>query len=87
MASGAAIAVRFAPEEDCATFAVRALDNAERDILVGAYGLTTGAGIVEALVCAKDRSVDVRLITDKTMACEHASGIRALGGGGRADLD
>ena len=29
---GAAIAVRFAPEENCA-FAVRAIDNAEREIL------------------------------------------------------
>jgi hypothetical protein len=46
--SGAAIAVCFAPEEDCAAFAVRAIDNAEREILVGAYGLTTGSGIVEA---------------------------------------
>jgi hypothetical protein len=30
-----------------------AIDNAEREILVGAYGLTTGSGIVEALVRAK----------------------------------
>ena len=29
------------PEEDCAAFAARAIDNAEREILVGAYGLTT----------------------------------------------
>jgi len=46
--SGAAIAVCFSPEEDCASFAVRAINNAEREILVGAYGLTTGSGIVEA---------------------------------------
>ena len=30
---GAAIAVRFAPEENCAAFAVRAINNAEREIL------------------------------------------------------
>ena len=53
--SGAAIAVCFSPEEDCASFAVRAIDNAERQILVGAYGLTTGSGIVEALVRVKGR--------------------------------
>ena len=58
VASGAAIAVCFAPEEDCAAFAVRAIDNAEREILVGAYGLTTGSGIVEASVRAKERGVD-----------------------------
>jgi phosphatidylserine/phosphatidylglycerophosphate/cardiolipin synthase-like enzyme len=78
VASGAAIAVCFAPEEDCAAFAARAIDNAEREILVGAYGLTTGAGIVEALVRAKDRGVDVRLIADKTTPCERASGIEPL---------
>jgi phosphatidylserine/phosphatidylglycerophosphate/cardiolipin synthase-like enzyme len=78
VASSAAIAVCFSPEEDCAAFAVRAIDNAEREILVGAYGLTTGSGIVEALVRAKDRGVDVRLIADKTTLCEGASGIERL---------
>jgi hypothetical protein len=44
VASGAAVAVCFAPEEDCAAVAVRAINNAEREILVGAYdGLTTGS--------------------------------------------
>jgi hypothetical protein len=55
MASGADIAVCFAPEEDCAAFATRAINNAEREILVSAYGLTTGSGIVGALVRAKER--------------------------------
>jgi phosphatidylserine/phosphatidylglycerophosphate/cardiolipin synthase-like enzyme len=76
--SGAAIAVCFAPEEDCAAPAVRAIDNAEREILVGAYLLTTGSGIVEALVRAKQRGVDVKLIVDKTTPCRRASGIGAL---------
>jgi phosphatidylserine/phosphatidylglycerophosphate/cardiolipin synthase-like enzyme len=76
--SGAAIAVCFAPEEDCGAFAVRAIDNAEHEILVGAYGLTTGSGTVEALVRAKERAVDVRLIADNTTPCEHASRIEHL---------
>jgi phospholipase D len=80
--SNAAIAVCFAPEEDCATFAVRAIDNAERGILVAAYGLTTGSGIVEALVRAKERGVDVRLIADKTTPCERASGIEPTAAAG-----
>jgi phosphatidylserine/phosphatidylglycerophosphate/cardiolipin synthase-like enzyme len=78
VASGVAIAVCFAPEEDCAAFAVRAINNAEGEILVGAYGLTTGSGIVEALVRAKQRVVDVRLIADKTTPCERESGIEPL---------
>jgi hypothetical protein len=57
VASGAAVAVCFAPEEDCAAFAVRAIDNVEREISVGASDLTTGSGIVEALVSAKGRGV------------------------------
>ena len=36
-----------------------------------------GAGIVEALVRAKERGIDVRLIADKTTPCR-ASGISAL---------
>ena len=79
--SGAAIAV-CSPEEDCAAFAVRAIDNAERQILVGAYGLTTGSGIVEALVRAKGRGVDVRLIADKTTPCPATNGIEPLAAAG-----
>lgn len=76
--SDAAIAICFSPEEDCAAFAVRAIDNADREILVGAYGLTTGSGIVEALVRAKERGVDVKLIADKTAPCGYTSGIEPL---------
>jgi phosphatidylserine/phosphatidylglycerophosphate/cardiolipin synthase-like enzyme len=79
---GVAIAVCFTPEEDCAAFAVRAINNAEREILVGAYGLTTGSGIVEALVRAKERGVDVRLIADRSTPCERDSGIEPLAAAG-----
>jgi phosphatidylserine/phosphatidylglycerophosphate/cardiolipin synthase-like enzyme len=82
VAAGAAIAVCFSPEEDCAAFANRAIDNAEREILVGAYGLTTGSGIVEALIRAKARGIDVRLIADKTTPCERNSGVEALAAAG-----
>ena len=81
-ASGAAIAVCFAPQEDCAVFAARAIENAEREILVAAYGLTTGSGIVEALISAKERGVDVQLIADKTTPCERPSGIEPLAAAG-----
>jgi hypothetical protein len=65
VASDAAIAICFAPGEDCVVFAVRAIDNVEREIPFGAYGLTAGSSIVEALVRAKQRGVDVRLIADE----------------------
>ena len=77
-APNAAIAVCFAPEEDCAGFAVGAIDLARRQILVSAYNLTTGAGIVEALVRARARGVDVRLIADKRSPCERNAGLEVL---------
>jgi phosphatidylserine/phosphatidylglycerophosphate/cardiolipin synthase-like enzyme len=78
LATGAAIAVCFSPEENCTAFAVDTIDRAESQILVNAYTLTTGSGIVEALVRANQRGVDVKLIVDRTTPCEHQSGIEPL---------
>jgi hypothetical protein len=50
ISTDAAIAVCFAPEEDCAAFAARAIDNAESEILVSAYRLTVGSGVAGALI-------------------------------------
>src|SRR5260370_654872 len=75
---GAAVAVCFAPEEDCASFAVDAIDRAEQQILVNAYGLTTSSAIVEALVRAKQRGIDVKLIADRTTPWGRNSGIGSL---------
>lgn len=78
VSSEVAVATCFSPEEDCIAFAVRAIDAAERQILVSSYALTTGSGIVEALVRAKHRGVDVRLVADRTTPCERKSGIELL---------
>jgi len=78
LGTGAAVAVCFSPEEDCTAFAVDAIDRAETQILVNAYGLTTSSSTVEALVRAKKRGVDVRLIADRTTPCGHNSGIDPL---------
>ena len=77
-APSATIETCFAPEDDCAALAVRAIDHANREILVGAYGLTTGAGIVEALLRAYQRGIEVKLIADKTTPCGRNSGIDPL---------
>src|SRR5260370_10398898 len=77
-APAATVETCFAPEADCAAFVVRAIDGAEREILVGAYGLTMGAGIVEGLLRAHRRGVDVRLIADKTTPCGRNSRIDPL---------
>jgi phospholipase D len=78
LGTGAAVAVCFSPEEDCTAFAVDAIDRAEAQILVNAYGLTTSSKTVDALVRAKERRVDVRLIADRTTPCGHNSGINRL---------
>jgi phosphatidylserine/phosphatidylglycerophosphate/cardiolipin synthase-like enzyme len=82
VSSGVAVAVCFSPEENCAVFADRAIGNAEREILVGAYGLTNGSGVVEALIQAKQRGIDVRLIADKTTPCERNSAVEPLAAAG-----
>ena len=82
VSTDAAIAVCFAPEEDCADFAVRAIDNAESEILVSAYRLTVGSGVAGALIRTKERGVDVRLIADRTAPCGRASGIEPLAAAG-----
>jgi phosphatidylserine/phosphatidylglycerophosphate/cardiolipin synthase-like enzyme len=73
-----AIAVCFSPEEDCTALAVDAIDRAEIQILVSAYGLTTSSKAVEALMQAKRRGVDVRVIADRTTPCERKSGLDHL---------
>jgi len=78
LGTGAAVAVCFSPEEDCTALAVDAIDRAETQILVNAYGLTTSSRTVEALAWAKQRGVDVRLIADRTTPCERHSGINPL---------
>jgi PLD-like domain len=88
MTTGTVVAVCFAPEEDCVAFVVNAIDAAERRILVTSYALTTSSGIVEALVRAKHRGVDVKLLTDRTTPCERKAGSgrwlrRGSGLGGR----
>lgn len=74
----AAISICFAPAQDCASLIVATIERARHQILVNAYNLTTGAGIVEALVRARTRGVDVRLIADKRTPCERNTGITAL---------
>jgi phosphatidylserine/phosphatidylglycerophosphate/cardiolipin synthase-like enzyme len=78
LGTAAAIAVCFSPEEDCSGLAVDAIDRAEQQILVTAYGLTTTSSTVEALIRAKQRGVEVRLIADRTTPCGHRSGIGPL---------
>ena len=78
LATGAAVAVCFSPEEDCTALAVDAIDRAETQILVSAYGLTTSSKAVEALMQAKRRGVDVRVIADRTAPCERKSGLGSL---------
>jgi hypothetical protein len=78
LATGAAVAVCFSPEENCTAFAVDAIERAEDQILVNAYGLTAGSGVVEALIRAKQRGIDVKLIADRTTPCERGTGIEPL---------
>ena len=68
----------FSPEEACTVLAVDAIDRAETQILVNAYALTTSSSAVEALIRAKQRGVEVKLIADRTTPCGHNSGVGSL---------
>ncbi len=78
LGTGVAVAVCFSPEEDCTALAVDAVDRAEIQLLVNAYGLTTSSKTVEALIQARRRWVDVRVIADRTTPCERKSGLGPL---------
>ena len=78
----ATVEVCFAPENDCAGFVERAIEAADREILVSAYRLTVGSGVVGALIRAKERGVDVRVIADRSAPCGRASGIEPLAAAG-----
>lgn len=80
--SDATVAVCFAPEEDCDAFAVRAIDGAEREILINAYRLTVGSGVVGALIRAKERGVEVQVVVDREAPCGRATGIDPLAAAG-----
>src|SRR5437763_3089162 len=81
-APSATIETCFAPESDCAALAVKAIDRAEHEILVGAYGLTTGTVIVEALLRAHRSGVTVTLIAYKSTPSCRNSVIDTIAGAG-----
>jgi phosphatidylserine/phosphatidylglycerophosphate/cardiolipin synthase-like enzyme len=61
----AAVSVCFTPAERCTPQIVAAIETAQHDIRVQAYGLTS-APILDALAQAHRRGVDVRVILDRS---------------------
>lgn len=73
--------VCFTPGEDCTGVIVGELANAKREIEVQAYSFTS-APIAKALVDAKARGVDVRVILDKSQNTERYSSATFLANAG-----
>ena len=67
----------FSPNGGCTQAVVDALNAAKNTILVQAYSFTS-APIAKALVDAKHRGVDVRVILDKSQRTERYSGATYL---------
>lgn len=63
-ASAASIDIWYSPEDEPLDRVVQIYDRAQRYIFVAVYGLTSPLS-VKALVKAKKRGVDVRIITDR----------------------
>ena len=57
--------VCFTPPNHCATLMIREIDHAKREILMQAYHITD-TSIVDAIVRAKKRGVDVKVLLDKS---------------------
>lgn len=62
----------FSPNGGCARMIISAIDNAQSEILVMAYSFTNQK-IADALLRAKKRGVDVRVIQDRGEAMKHWS--------------
>ena len=82
VASDAAIAICFAPGEDCVVFAERAIDNVEREIPFGAYGLTLAAlqlSAASAVSAVRETSVVIAVALASRVLHE-AVGYARMGG-------
>lgn len=64
--------VCFTPGQDCTGELVQSIDSAKQSILVQAYSFTSKP-IAEALVDAKHKGVDVKVILDKSQVKERNS--------------
>lgn len=71
------IDVCFTPGQDCTTQIVDTIDNATLSILIQAYGFTSQP-IVESLIRAKKRGVDIQVILDKTQIKSRYSVVKEL---------
>ena len=67
----------FAPTQDCQPMIVHALDSAEHEVYVCAYVLTD-TGIINALISAHARGVEVTVVLDAQQAASKFSGKDAL---------
>lgn len=79
-ALAADIVTCFAPEQNCASLALNAIETARREILVNVYALTTASGIPGALINAYGRGVAVSVVADRRTACERREGLSSLAG-------
>ncbi|CCF78461.1 cardiolipin synthase [Wolbachia endosymbiont of Onchocerca ochengi] len=73
--------VCFSPEEDCTTPIINEIDRSKESILVQEYTFTLET-VADALIKAKKRGVDVKVILDKSQLYSKYSVINELSAGG-----
>ena len=78
-AAGAEVSVCFTPGAKCEAFIAAAIDLARTDIRVQAYGFSSRP-ILEALIAAKRRGVDVEVILDR-FSVAYAGAVSVSGAG------
>lgn len=77
LGTGGGTLVWFSPHGGCTEAVVDAVGRSRKTILVQAYSFTS-LPIARALVAARDRGVDVRVILDKSQRTEQYSGLGFL---------
>ena len=71
----------FTPQNNCKAFVIRTIDSAQDSILVQSYSFTSPE-IAHALILAKKRGVDVRLIIDRSQVKAKYSQLKNIKEGG-----
>jgi cardiolipin hydrolase len=71
-AGGAAVRVYFSPQDNPQQVVLNALQGAAREILVAMFEVTDGT-LAQALIAARQRGVDVRIVMDDGKARNRAS--------------
>lgn len=75
--SSSAVEIFFSPSHDCENQIIAGFNNAQKEIVVSVYSINNPR-IVPAMIAAKKRGVNMRVLTDRTQAAGKSSKVLEL---------